>query len=80
MELNLQDAWNDFESTLKQSGRWKELTRKQREYIYRTKIEIKRGAIPVRRVRGLFDRYAPGVYQFKEAIFTKSETTCKNQQ
>lgn len=71
MNMTLQEAWNDFVYSLHTSGRWDTLERSERQYIDKANRQIKRGAMPVRKVRGLFDRYAPGVYQFKEAIFTK---------
>ena len=72
MELTLQQAWADFIYGLHHSGKWETLSRSERQYFDKTNRAVKRGEMPVRKVRGLFDRYAPGVYQFREIIFTKS--------
>lgn len=71
MELTLQEAWADFVFSLHQSGKWETLSRSERQYFDKTNRGVKNGAMQLRKVRSLFDRYAPGVYQFHDVIFTK---------
>lgn len=71
MELTLQEAWTDFVFGLHRSGQWDAMTRQERQYMDKANREIKRGGLPIRKVQGLFDKYAPCTYQCKEIIFTK---------
>jgi len=73
MELTLQAAWADFVFDLHQSGKWETLTRKERQYMDKTNREVKRGGLPVLKVKNLFKKYAPGTYTLEEIFFTKSE-------
>ena len=72
MEMTLQEAWADFIFGLHQSGKWDTLSRSKRQYFDKTNREVKSGALPVRKVKALFNTYAPGVYEFKNVFFTKS--------
>jgi hypothetical protein len=75
MEMTIQEAWTDFILGLHQSGKWETLTRSERQYFDRANREIKQGKNPVRKVRRMFEQYAPGVYTFREIIFEKIDAT-----
>lgn len=71
MELSLKAAWADFVFDLHQSGKWKTLTREERQYMDKTNREVKHGRMPVLKVKNLFNKYAPGTYTLEEIFFRK---------
>ena len=62
MELTLRAAWLDFICDLHKSGRWKELSRAEKQALDKTNRIIRSGLLPMVRVRNAFERHSPGVY------------------
>lgn len=67
-EKTIGEAWDDFFVWVKTQPAWKQMSRTQRQYIYRTNIDRKKGVEMEVRIRTLLTRYGAGRYEFRGAV------------
>lgn len=72
--LTAGEAWEDFWNWLLEGeGRevWAGLDRNKRNYIHKAQHAHKRGKLGPVRIKGIFDTYAPGRYEYVEGFILK---------
>ena len=68
MQFTLPEAWADFLAFLKSSGAWADIPKRERLYIYKAGSDLKKGRLGAARAGRLFERYAPGRYEFRQVV------------
>ena len=58
------EAWDDFWKWIKEQPQWAEANRAERQYLDKTNRQVKEGKVGVRRLRRIFNDYAPGRYEY----------------
>ena len=60
------EAWQDFWEYVISHDVWKDIPRKERQYLYKTGKAMKQGKVGARRLVSVFETYRPNHYILKE--------------
>lgn len=61
-------AWDDFFIWVKDQPEWKELTQRQKQYLYKADLHRRAGKEMSKRIRTILEAYAPERYTFTEGV------------
>jgi hypothetical protein len=71
--LTQAEAFEDFLRWIKQQPSWKEMTRREKQYIYKARQAQRQGRLGTTRIVGLFDKYAPDRYRVEVSFVLLKE-------
>lgn len=67
-QLTALAAWADFWRWVKARPEWKDIPRKEKQYMYRAKKDAKDGRLGYERIKNILSKYAPARYRFEERV------------
>lgn len=62
------DAWKDFFAWIKTQAEWREISRRDKQYIYKAKKAAKDGVLGNEWIENLLTKHAPGRYEFRSVV------------
>lgn len=68
IEITYKEAWIDFFRWIKEQEEWKEMPRKEKQYLYLAEKHRRDGRLGYERVKHILERYAPDRYTFRETV------------
>lgn len=67
-QLTALAAWADFWRWVKTRPEWKDIPRKQKQYMYRAAKDCREDKLGYERVKNILTQYAPDRYRFEERV------------
>lgn len=67
--LTALEAWNDFWAWIRHQEKWRDISRREKQYLYKAQKAARDGVLGYDRVKRLLTTYAHGRYQFSEIIY-----------
>lgn len=67
------EAWGTFWPWIRSQPEWAQLSRQQRQYLYKAVKAAREGNLGAARIKSLLTKYAPERYEFRETVILKQQ-------